>query len=241
MKNEVAIKVTYSLIGISDTEVYGEAEVDSFRNNIQHHYIVTFHKNQAELGGGHFIIEFLLGITLKDYLLMILGGAAWDLVKLGTQKFFIRPFIAAYEQFRQTPGSHEIRDIAFTFADTKLTILSIRNHDVEVSFGLIGQIFQRLTLAYNRLDSEPHNKLIEITVPIFKDSRFTSSIYREKLPFDEPLESELFTEEAYFKFWGLKFFNYSRKVFDLELEKIIDSKWSTAEEFGWDEQHGNVG
>jgi hypothetical protein len=236
MKNEIAIKVHYRILGKSDSENYGEDELDKFQQRIQNEYLVIMKKSIAERGGGNFLIEFLLGLTLKDYLMVIAGGVGWDLVKIGTKKFLLQPFIKQYRKFRETEYSQEIRDIAFTFSDTKLNILSIIPKQPEVNFVTIARIFQSLAKVYNQLDSDPNNKLIEISIPIFRDD-FTSDkvIYREKLEVDEPLHFEhnqnIFNEHSYLKYWGLTFSNFTRKVFDFEAQSIINETWLTDSDF----------
>ena len=243
MKNEIAIKINYNVLGKNDEENYGEDDVNQFRNRIQDHYLVTFHKHIAERGGGNFLIEFLIGLTLKDYLMVIAGGLAWDLIKIGSKKFFIQPFIDEYKKFRLTPYSQEIRDIAFTFSDTKLRILSARKDGVEVSFGIISRIFQKLAANYSKLDIDKHNKLTEITIPIFADSITADGlVYREKLEYDEPLLYEenldIFNNEAYLKYWGLTFNNYNRKVFNVDSKSILNSSWYTGDEYNWHIERG---
>jgi len=238
MTNEIAIKIDYFVLGKSETENYGENDLDTFRDLIQKDYVVTFKKNVAERGGGNFIIEFLMNLSLKDYLMTILGGGAWDLVKFGARKFFIRPFIEEYNKFRKTPYSQDIRDISFTFSDTKLHLYSIIDCESEVNFTIVSRVFQELAKNYNKIDIVQTNKLTDIYIPIFHDlTSKEQDIYRQKLSVDEPLSFELtediFDKTAYFKLWGLSYFNYKRKIYDLQKQELIDKTWFLEDEYEW--------
>lgn len=238
MTNEIALKIDYYVLGKSETENYGEDELNIFRDQLQKDYIVTFNKKVAERGAGNFIIELLFNLSLKDYLMIIIGGAAWDLVKIGTRNFLVRPFIEQYKNFRLTVFSQEIRDIVFTFSDTKLHIYSVIDNEVEVSFSIISQVFQELAKYYNQLDNVPTNKLTDIHIPIFHDITSKSQeIYRQKLSVDEPLSVEIdeniFDRSAYFKLWGLSYFNYERKIFDLQKQALMKKTWLLEDEYEW--------
>lgn len=246
MKNEIAIKIEYYVLGKSSTENYGEDDVDQFRDEIQNDYVVTFNKKAAERGGGHFIIEFLLNLKLEDYLMMIIGGLAWDLVKMGTRQFFLKPFIERYIKFRETTYAHDIRDIIFNFSDTKLHIYSVIDNSPEVNFAIISKVFQKLASNYNKIDIDKNNKLTDIHIPMFLDETGNKNIYRQKLEFDDPIELELmiagkendvFTQKAYFKYWGLAYFNYERKVYNLEKQELLNSNWRSEDEYFWEQKN----
>ena len=224
-----------------ENENYGEDDIDKFRNSIQKDYIVTFKKTVAERGGGNFIIEFLLNLTLQDFLMIILGGVTWDLVKFGTRKFFIKPFLDEYEKFKKTPYAQEIRDIAFNFSNAKLHIYSIINGEPEINFATVSKIFQKLAKVYNKLDIEPTNKLTDIHIPIFHDVTANEmDLFRQKLSVDDPLEDGLkdniFTYKAYFNFWGLVYFNYQRKIFDVNSQVLKIKNWYTEDDYYWKER-----
>jgi len=237
MENQIAMKIQYYALRIGDDKFAGEKELYEFKSKIHEKYISTFEIEAAERGGKNFFIELLYNISLRDFLLFILGGAVWDLIKGGTKQFILRPFIRLYKNFRKSEGAQEIRDITFIFNDARVNIYSIFHNKPEVNFELIGKIFSSLAKNFQNISNKELKGLKSIHIPVFWDTiSFKYPIYRTKLEFDEPLELDenSIKEEDYFDFWGLEYFDNQRQVYKVSEEKLISERWFTENEFYWE-------
>lgn len=235
--NNIALKIDYFVFGTGDNGYYGEIPLIEFKDNLQSEYICTFNLKYAELGGGNFIIEFLYSISLKDYLMIVLGGAAWDVIKTGAKEFILRPFIEMYEEFKKKDDSQKIQDVKFVFSDSTIYITIIKDIEYEINFKTIGKIFKMLAKQYTNFKNEYGANPTEIHLPLFFDPvTLEKPVYRYKLDVDEPLYfheglANQFKLDSYFKTWGLEYMDYSRSVYLVADQKMIRTNWMLKDEY----------
>jgi hypothetical protein len=101
MESKSAVRISYWAIqeGVKIIDPVGMIE---FKEELSQSYVSSVHGRPGDLGGGlyEFTIEFLTNISIQDVAKFIAGGVAFDLLKLGTKAFVLRPFIAAYEKLK---------------------------------------------------------------------------------------------------------------------------------------------
>ncbi len=236
--NQVALKIKYYVLGTGDNHFEGEGVLSKFKKEIHDEYFATFEIELADRGGGgNFVLELLMDITLKDYLMIIIGGVAWDLVKAGTKKLFIRPFIELYKKFRKDNSSQEIQELTFIFNDSRVKISAIKQITYEIDFEICGEIILSLAKHYHYFENSPGNFPLEIHIPLIEDSISNDTpLYRSLLSVDEPYVFNLkpqkkFTNEDYFKFWGLNYLGWIKYVYNLETTQLFENRWLAEDQF----------
>lgn len=232
MKNEVSILIDYFALYSDSETMEGEEDLNTFKKNVDENYVNKFIVRPAERGGGNFIIDILINLSLQEYLEIIAGGVAYDLVKRGGKNFMLRPFLNAYREFRKKPSSQEIRDIGFIFKDTKIVIHAIVYSEPEAQFDYLEEIFSALSQSYPKFVSGNKNSPVSINIPIYADNITTSeTIYRGKLDVDEILDASTFTLESYLDLWGLEYPNYNKFIYDYPKGELVKMKWYDEEDF----------
>lgn len=244
--NLVALRIKYYVLGTGDNHFEDEKGLAEFKQEIHNEYISSFEIELADRGGfSNFVIEFLLDITLKDYLLMVAGGLAWDTIKYGSKQLFIRPFINLYQKFRRSQASQKIQEITFIFNDSRILIRSIHQISYEIDFQLLGKIFSRLSLHYEKFEVGEGHYPLEIDIPLIEDilKRGTPT-YRYILSVDEPYVFEAkpkreFSEADYFKFWGLRFLGWQKYIYKVESSELVSNNWSTEDDYFRDQNRNS--
>jgi len=235
MENQIAINIKYFAFGNGNDGFHEIDSINDFKDQIHEEYISSFHIHEAECGGGHFIIEFIYNLSLSDFLSFIVGGVAWDLIKYGTKKYAIDTFVKLYKKFRKDEVINDIRDVTFLFNDTKIEFYSILDREVEVDFELIGELFITLANNYERLTNEKGKNPTEICVPVFLDSiSGKEPVFRAKLEVDEPFYFEgnkRFERIDYWGYWGVKYSDYDRAVYNVSENVLSEINWFTEQEF----------
>lgn len=236
--NDVALRIKYFVLGTEVNHFEGEEDLASFKAELHKTYFATFETEFADRGGGgNFLIEFLLDITLKDYLMIVASGLAWDIVKLGAQNYLIRPFIKLYKKFRANEASQKIEEINLVFRDSRIIITTLNPRKPEIDFELVQDIINAIAQNYSKLLIDNSIEPNEIHVPLIKDNiSSTKTIYRYVLSVDEPLifnqtPPKKFSNEDYFMYWGLKYLGWRKYVYNVKAETCFESDWYTDENY----------
>ena len=158
------------------------------------------------------ITKLLFNTSLVEFLTAVVaGGIAWDAIKIGTEKFFLRPF---FNQFNKLLNSNEnFRTLVtiFQFNDINIEIIGKPDNFSNIMSQIIEVIIQRqdILFTYNDL------KLYEIVTPLIKDE---DNNYYEIYPGDK---------SNYLKYWGLKYKpGFNQRVLNLQTNEVVDKGWS---------------
>ncbi|MBK6266055.1 hypothetical protein JKA74_13510 [Marivirga sp. S37H4] len=159
-------------------------------------------------------VEIVINLELKDYVLIVLGGASWDLVKSGTRKFFLRPLIETFKEFESKNAGFDYLGLTLKFQDT-----DIRVYGLEKLFtSRLGVVMPTIAKHYQKLlrDSQyPHT----IFVPITYDN--------EQSKFVDYGDGEDFELEQYVTFWGISYdaFEMEQGVYDVNKSKLLSESF----------------
>src|SRR6266852_6158095 len=89
--------------------------VDDFRQELSANYAAASVEGaQSGAGGGLYtlFVEIAATVTLPYVVRLLLEGVAFDLIKLGTKKFVLRPLLAAQKRLRSRNSRGNAGDIA---------------------------------------------------------------------------------------------------------------------------------
>lgn len=202
--NEISISLTYKEIG-------GDIFKD-FRKSLENEYIINVKPRPgvAAMGSWDVIVEIILNLQLKDYVMIALGGVTWDILKKGTKHFVLNPLIKAFEKLEIDNEYFDYLYFTIKFQDTDIIVYGTD----KLLTGRIGIVMPLLIKHYNHLIKNgniPHT----IFIPISHDDEQKKFInYGGGADFD--------TEE-YQKYWGIFYdsMGYERDVYDLENSKML--------------------
>jgi hypothetical protein len=232
MKAPAAITVRY---WIGETNLDG---VDEFRAELADNYAVSLVRSRpGGLGGGLYqlLVECVSHLTLADAIKVFLEGAAYDLVKSGTDAFFIRPFVKAYKNFkdRNTKNRLGIDRIRFIFQDVSICVEALPNTDV------LAELDRILLMVGQNLETLIENskeQIFEIYIPVFEDSKSGFSCrFRTLLSVDETIDVKAISTVDYLKFWGLEYDYSQSEVYDVGRKLIIHEHFCTERQY-WAER-----
>lgn len=231
-KVAAAITINY---WVGETNLDG---VPEFRAELEGRYAVSLVRPRAGgLGGGLYQlwVEFVSQLTLAEAVRVLLEGAAYDLIKSGTNAFFIRPFLDAYKRFRQRNENTRlgIDHIRFVFQDFSINIERLPRTDVlaelERILRTVAEHFETLMKAAKKT-SRDH--LFEVHIPVFED--YTServSRFRTLLTTDETLDVAAITTADYLRFWGLEYGISESEVYDVNNKTVIHEPFLTEQQY----------
>jgi hypothetical protein len=221
---------------------YSEIElegVQQFKAELAENYAVSVIRDRrGPLGGGLYqlVIEFLSRLTLAEVARILLEGATYDLIKSGTDAFFIRPFLDAYKRFKSRQKKERearlgIDEISFVFQDATITIQSLPNTDLLAE---LESIFRAFARNYESIIRGSKGQLLEIYIPVFEDtSDERVSKFRTLLNTDETLDVSRIRKAEYFKLWGLEYYSEGSLscVYDVERKIVIEERFYTESQY----------
>jgi len=233
----ISIKIEYwtypdgTMTGVEPTGI------EDFRSKLQNNYASLVKGTSGECGGLYDLaIHITSAISLRDVVSAILGGVAYDIVKLGTQSLFLRPFIEAIKELKQKNKEEhlEIETIRFSFQDTEVYIKNLRNIPAIDS---LGDIFAKLATSYESLSGRNSETPYEIHIPILNDKDCTFCQFRSPLEFDETLVP--FEANDYLKYWGIVYnLDTPSSVYDAESKLMLNMPFLSEEEY-WCKEDSN--
>lgn len=170
-------------------------------------------------------------LSLSDIVKLLLEGATYDLLKSGTNAFFIRPFLEAYKRFKSRRENDRvgIDRIRFVFQDSAITIERLPQTDLLAE---LDSILRAVAENCESIIQGSSDKLFEIYIAVFEDTTDESVSmcrYRTLLTTDETINVNQITRADYFKFWGLQYYSdcSPSRVYDVERRSIIEDSFCT--------------
>ncbi len=226
MTREISINISYwrSVDGVHDL-----VGVDDFRHELDAHYVARVHGRRSDAAGGglyEFAIEIITNLSLTDLLGGILAGAAYDLAKIGTKLFALRPFLLAYRKLKSlNPQELGICELNFMFNDAEVTVSAVTPIENQLD-----RIFQTLASKSEELKSDTGEFPYSILIPVFKNPDSKYCQFRSLLDVDETISD--ISAESYFEYWGLWYDQgTSMKVFDVKQGLSLDATYMTQQEY----------
>jgi hypothetical protein len=233
--NNIAIQIEYNAFQ-NNFELEDFKDVNLFKEELSEDYIANIKGIPVGRGGGAYelIVKLILDIDLQTFLGVIAGGLAYDLVKMGTKKYFLKPLLEAYKRFKErNDDSLIICELRFLFQDTVVIVKSLENLDL---YPALPKVFDKLTEKYKYLVTLNNEKPAEISIPVIFDKDLKNKKYREPFTQEEDFDGN-YKLEDYYKYWGTRYvFSYKQIVFDVMNEKYLDEEYYTEEEF-WREYY----
>lgn len=192
--NNISIKIDYDAFfsggSLEDLKIEDFKGITEFKDDLSSEY-VTYIKGHGVGRGGlvyDLIIEMIMNVSLKDFLEIIAGGIAYDLVKYGTKSLVLRPFILAFEKFNSlNNNSVRIGTFRLKFEESDIVINSINKSGI---FHIVPQVFEKFLSHYQNL-KHPLSNLFpdEVRIPVIYDSELEKDNY---VKYRELLEMENF-------------------------------------------------
>ena len=160
------------------------------------------------------VIEIIINLELKDYVMFILGGASWDLIKTGTRSFILKPLVQAFEKLETNFENFDYTSLRLRFQDTEIVIYGLENlltSKLGTTMPLIAEHYHNILKG----DITPHT----IFVPIRFDE-----ISEEYVDYGE---GDDFNLNEYKKLWGVFYdpFGYEQDVYDVTQNKLLSKKF----------------
>jgi hypothetical protein len=216
---------------------YGETELEGvaeFKAELSDNYVLsTVRDRRGPLGGGLYqlAVEFVSRLSLSEIVRILLEGATYDLLKSGTNAFFIRPFLEAYKRFksRQKNDRVGIDRIRFVFQDSAITIERLPHTDLLAE---LESILRAVAENCESMIQGSSDQLFEIYIALFEDTtdeRVSFCKYRTLLTTDETIDVSHISRVDYFKLWGLEYYSDGSpsRVYDVDRRSIIEESFCT--------------
>jgi len=222
-----AVKVEYWAEPKGALAMFDPEGIAEFRESLAKSYISNVHARPGPCGFLYGLTaEFLTSLSVQDFLKLILGGVAYDLVKSGSRALVLRPFLAAYETLkRKNAGSRlgiHIEEVLLNFQDSVVAIHDLGNDTV---LDNLRSIFQALAANYSHLVLRTGEKPFSVRIPVFEDvAEDRLCRFRELLDVDETIRD--LGDERYLGLWGCQYdYAGTTKVFDVRRKVLLDEEF----------------
>jgi hypothetical protein len=165
--------------------------------------------------GGEMWFQIFLNIDFKSFILgAVASGLAWDLIKIGTKNYFLKPLLSAIDSLikQNTDNSSiDFKRIEFEFDDVTIRIIGIKSQHFIKSKAIFSKIFEIVP----KLENNDLGILSDIVLPYIQ----TDSEYK---PFTIIDENEDLPLSEYLKYWLIEYnLGLDRYFYDIEKHEII--------------------
>lgn len=239
MKQDIAINIEYWGVQEEGKRLWELEGIDEFQAELRESYIARISGRPGPLGGGlyEFAIHVITDITLVDVLKWVASGIAFDILKMGTKSFFLRPLLDAYKKIRDKNKDHDvdIEELRFFFQDSELIITNLTGDSI---YNNLGAIFKSLSENADHLVGRNGERPYTIQIPVFEDPDQQLCRFRVLLNVDETISS--ISDSNYFDYWGLQYdYEGTSRVYDVKRKHLIDSDYLTSNRYrdAWDKYH----
>lgn len=219
---------TYPNGSLSGEEPEG---IEKFRSELQETYVSLVKGQSGALGGGLYdlVVQVTSSISLRDFVDIILGGVAYDLVKGGAHSFILRPLIAAIKKLKakNKDKNIEVDELKFFFQDTDIILKKVTTKSL---FDDLEQIVKTVAKNYEAIKGPTGEPPYEIHIPVFEDPSPRFCRYRSLLDVDETIEDV--TADSYLRLWGTRYnLEGQIRVFDVQKQILINERYMTQDEY----------
>ncbi len=211
MTNEVAILIDYKVSG-------GRIEgIDNFYAALKSEYIIHIRTNPGPQAGGLYdmVVQVILNMSFADFVeQVVIYGMLWDMVKLGSKRFFIRPFLTALKKLLARNPNIDFYSVEFAFDDLVIRIVGIGRGFTSIVTTVVNEVSK-------------HFASIKELAPYYLDSIFipiTQGSDPEPRFVLLPLNSADVSD--YLRFWGLEFERGMRRdVYAVDSRQLLNVNW----------------
>ena len=205
--------------------------IEEFRSDLQETYVSFVRGQSGALGGGlyEFVVQVTSSISLRDFVNLILGGIAYDLVKSGTHSLILRPLIAAIKKLksRNKKKNIEVDELRFSFQDADIIVKKVATRSI---FDDLERVFKAVAESYESMKGQTGEPPYEIHIPVFEDPHPRFCRYRSLLDVDETIQEV--SANSYLHLWGARYnLEGQIRVFDVQRQILIDERYMTQEEY----------
>ncbi|SRR6266496_121187 len=204
--------------------------IDEFRRELAADYVSVVRGRPAGAGGlTHLYVEVISSLSLSHLSQILLDGIAFDLIKRGTEKFVLRPFLAAYKKLRdRNKGKNNFIDIGELQIQFQDSLLVIHEFSSDSVVDQLENILQLVARNYETLVLEDGAYPFSIHVPVFEDPDPERPCrFRVMGLIDET--AVVNARDGYFQFWGLEYDPFETRVYDVEHQRMLDVGFNTLE------------
>jgi hypothetical protein len=200
---------------IIDYKAHGRDLKEELQKHLSTEYTTIIRPKGGPAAGGIYdaSVEIIFNLDLKDFVMIAVGGLAWDLIKAGTRKFMLEPLVDAFAGLEgQSEGAIDFSSTVMRFQDTDIFLYGME----DVFTVVIPRIFPLIVKNYDAIcgsEGSPE----AIIIPLQFDEEAGRYI-------DEGFGNS-YAIEDYTRFWGVSYdiFGEERKVFDVGASVYLDA------------------
>lgn len=227
MKNDIAIQIYYKGGG------GGLTGLDEITRQLKDDYVITIKPDNRPQSGGLFdtLIHVIVNTSLPDFIFgAVAGGLMWDLVKIGTKKFILRPLFDAIAKLETTNENLDYSSLVIEYDDAIIYF-----HGIQRGFiSSVGFVFNEINANYQELFNDKYGKIHGIHVPVVD--------YEKKGYF---VRGDIMYEcdfEMYSSFWGFSYNSgYDKNVWDVKNKIFLDKEWTVQPKYTQDIDNNELG
>lgn len=237
MDSNTAITVKYWIASDQGRKFPDLDGIDDFRRELAADYISVVKGRPAGAGGlTHLYVELISSLSLSYFTRLLLDGVTYDLIKEGSKRFALRPFLAAYRRLRDRNKDKlhpvDIGALQIQYQDSLLVIHEVGDDTIVDN---LENILLTLARNYENLSLDDGVHPSEIHVPVFEDPDSERPCrFRVKGFVDETIRAN--APDDYFKFWGLDYDLFEFQVYDVQNQTLLNESFNTLERH-WAEEN----
>ncbi len=205
--NEITVVIDY--------KAHGRDLREELQSTLPDHYTSVIRPRGGTAAGGIYDagVEIIFNLELKDFVMIAVEGLAWDLIKMGTRNFMLRPLVKAFEVLEgESNQAIDFGSMILRFQDTDLYLYGMEDMFTVV----IPKVIPHLIKNYDSIcgaDGPPES----IVVPLRYEEgagRFIDGGFGDSHDIEE-----------YTKYWGISYdiFDTERRIYDVEQSSYLDA------------------
>ena len=213
-KNEIFIEFEYN-----GREIDG---IEEFKNELSKDYLVqgrSIYIPSFSEGGETWFTIFINSSFVEFAKDVLVYGIAWDLLKKGTKKYFLKPFYSALdklEKANQDSYGLRIQRLKFQFDDIEIIFGGIEYHRIAV----VSKIFNEISKRRETIEQKIEMPINKIETPIFHNPSIDKKGYSPYL-LDNSIRQSL---DSYVDMWKIWFMNNREcQIYKLQDETFFDA------------------
>jgi len=214
--NELFVSIEYN-----DREFDG---IDEFKSNLTENYHNQIRPKwiPACSEGAEFWITIFVNTGIADFLKgAIVGGLAWDLIKVGSKKYFFSPLYKALEKLNvnntQNWGGLKILRYKLQFDDCEIQVGGVNKNFTSI----FSTIFQEVAKLKPEFEREIGQEIIKIELPI----EYLEHLDNINQRFTIDVDNEDQSIKAFKNLWRITYStNFPKMIYSFKEQKQFEPK-----------------
>ena len=212
MKNDIAVQIYYKGGG------GGLTGLDEITRQLKDEYVITIKPDNRPQSGGLFdaLIHVIVNTSLPDFIFgAVAGGLVWDLVKIGTKKFILRPLFDALAKLEVENENLDFSSLAVEYDDA-----TIYFHGIQRGFiSSVGFVFNEIHANHQNLFNDKSKEIYEIHIPVV-DYEGRGHFVRGDIEYECDFK-------MYSSYWGFSYnYGFETNVWDVQNKIFLDKEWT---------------